>query len=329
VLVLHHPGRLRHLSRREERSEVRHREVVAEGEALSAAPETPAERAGALAALGATLCWGVNYTVAKRVLAEIDPLAVAGARALTGLVVFGAVLLLLDGPAGLGPRRLWRALPLGLFGIFANQVLFIEGLERTSPSHSSILVALLPVYVLVLSVVAHQERASSRKILGIGTALAGVVVVAAEKGLSLASGTLPGDLLTVGAGFSFAAYTVLGRPLLREFGPLRATALSFLGGGAGILLVAAPRSLQQPWRSSSPAALWGLAYVALVSTVLAYLLYYFAVDRLDPSKVAVFTYLQPLIAAAVAFASGGDRITGHYLVGGALILLGVVLAERG
>lgn len=282
-----------------------------------------------LAALGATVAWGVNYTVAKRVLVEIDPLAVAAARALTGLLVFGTVLLLLDGPDGMAWPRLRRALPLGLFGIFANQLLFIEGLKRTSPAHSSILVALLPVYVLVLSVLARQERASSRKILGVVVALAGVVVVAAEKGLSLASGTLTGDLLTVGAGLSFAAYTVAGRPLLRELGPLRATALSFLGGGAAILVVALPRSLQQPWRQVSPAALWGLAYVALISTVLAYLLYYFAVDRLDPSKVAVFTYLQPLLAAAVAFLAGGDRVTGHLLVGGALILLGVVLAERG
>jgi drug/metabolite transporter (DMT)-like permease len=155
------------------------------------------------------------------------------------------------------------------------------------------------------------------------------VVVAAEKGLSLASGTLAGDLLTIGAGLSFAGYTVAGRPLLRELGPLRTTALSFIGGGAGILAVAVPRSLQQPWRSLSPAALWGLAYVALISTVLAYLLYYFAVDRLDPSKVAVFTYLQPLLAAAVAYFAAGDRVTGHLVAGGALILLGVVLAERG
>jgi drug/metabolite transporter (DMT)-like permease len=275
------------------------------------------------------VAWGVNYTVAKRVLQEIDPLAVAAVRALTGLLVFGAVLLLLDGPAGLAWPRLRRALPLGLLGIFANQILFIEGLKRTSPAHSSILVALLPVYVLILSVAAGQERASSRKILGVGVALAGVVVVAAEKGLSLASGTMAGDLLTIGAGLSFAGYTVAGRPLLRELGPLRATALSFVGGGAGILAVALPRSLHQPWRSPSPTALWGLAYVALVSTVLAYLLYYFAVDRLDPSKVAVFTYLQPLLAAAVAYFAAGDRVTGHLVVGGALILLGVVLAERG
>jgi drug/metabolite transporter (DMT)-like permease len=254
---------------------------------------------------------------------------VAAVRALTGIVVFGALLLLLDGPAGLEWPRLRRALPLGLLGIFGNQILFIEGLRRTSPAHSSILVALLPVYVLVMSVVAGQERASSRKILGVAVALAGVVVVAAEKGLTLASGTLAGDLLTIGAGLSFGAYTVAGRPLLREIGPLRATALSFIGGGAAILVVALPRSLQQPWRSASPVALWGLAYVALVSTVLAYLLYYFAVDRLDPSKVAVFSYLQPLLAATVAYFAAGESVTGHLLIGGALILLGVVLAERG
>jgi drug/metabolite transporter (DMT)-like permease len=254
---------------------------------------------------------------------------VATSRAAAGFLVFGALLLFLDGTAGLSPARLRRTLPLGLLGVFGNQVLFIEGLKRTTAAHSAVLVALLPVYVLVLSVLAGQERISARKVLGIGVAFAGVVVVAAEKGLTLASGTLAGDLLTVGAGLCFAGYTVAGRPVLRDLGPLRTTALSFLGGGAAILVVGLPVALRQDWTAASAAALSGLAYVIVVATVVAYVLYYFAVDRLDPSKVAVFTYLQPLIAATIAFAVGGDSLTSRFLTGGALILLGVVLAERG
>lgn len=296
---------------------------------MSAGARPPGGRGGVLAALGATVAWGGNYTCAKRVLEEIDPLSVATARALAGLVVFGAVLLVIDGPAGLSAARLRRTLPLGLLGIAANQILFIEGLSRTTATHSAILIALLPVHVLILSALAGLERITARKAAGVAIAFAGVVVVAAEKGLSLSGGTLTGDLLTLCGGLVFAGYTVAGRPVLRELGPMRTTALSFMSGGAAILVLGLPAASRVEWRSVSVTAFGGLAYIMIVATVAAYSLYYFAVDRLDPSKVAVFTYLQPLIAAAIASAVRDEPITARLVAGGALILAGVVAAERG
>ena len=244
-------------------------------------------------------------------------------------MVFGAALLVIDGPAGLSPARLRRTLWLGLLGITANQLLFIEGLSRTTASHSAILIALLPVHVLILSALAGQERITIRKATGVAIAFAGVVAVASEQGLSFSGGTLTGDLLTLCGGLAFAGYTVAGRPVLRELGPMRTTALSFMSGGAAILVFGLPAALRQDWSSASGTALGGLAYMMLVATIVAYSLYYFAVDRLDPSKVAVFTYLQPLIAAAIAFAVRGEPVTFRLVAGGALILAGVVAAERG
>lgn len=286
-------------------------------------------RLGALCALGATVAWGTNYSVAKRVLAEIDPLAVAAARAAAGVVVFGLLLLALDGRAAFGMARLRRTLPLGLLGVFANQLLFIEGLKRTSPPHSAILIALLPIHVLVLACLAGQERLTARKTAGVLLAFSGVVLVASESGLRLTSGTLAGDLLTLLGGLAFAGYTVAGRPVLRDLGAIRTTALSFLAGGVGILAVGSRRLAAVDWGGVSGAGIAGLAYVVLAATLLAYLLYYLALDRLEPSKVAAFMYLQPVIAALVAWGVAREPITGHLLAGGALILGGVTLAERG
>jgi drug/metabolite transporter (DMT)-like permease len=281
-----------------------------------------------LAALGATLLWGINYTVAKRVVAEIDPLAIASARAAAGMLVFGSLMLWRDGIAGFTGSRLARALPLGLLGIFANQILFIEGLKRSTASHSAILIALLPVNVLILSALTGQERLGWMKGLGVLIAFSGVVLVAAEKGIDLRSEYLRGDLLTLCSGWAFAAFTVAGRPVLRDLGALRTTTCAFLGGGTAILLVGSPAALRQDWQAASRPALYGLLYLMAGATVGAYLLYYFAIARLEPSKVAAFMYLQPLVAAAIAYLLGGEALT-RYLVGGAaLILTGVMLAER-
>ena len=285
--------------------------------------------AGMLAALGATLLWGANYTVAKDLLRQVNPLALATARAVAGMLAFGAMALAIDGMASLRPARLRRALPLGLLGVFANQVLFIEGLQRSTPAHSAILIALLPVHVLVLSSFLHRERVSWSKVAGVLIAFVGVVLVATEKGFDLSARYVRGDLLTLCAGLAFAGYTVAGQPVLRELGPLRTTAAAFLGGGLAVVLVGAPAAWRQDWTALNGAALAQLAFVILGATVASYWLYYFAVSRLPPSKVAVFMYLQPVVALLLAYGFGGESITKQMIAGSGLVLAGVVLAERG
>jgi drug/metabolite transporter (DMT)-like permease len=284
---------------------------------------------GVAAALGAVVLWGINFSAAKRVLQELDPLAVAAARASVGVVVFLVLLLAVEGGRGLSLDRVRRAAPLGLLGVFANQLLFIEGLKRTTAAHSAVLIALLPLYVLVLAAATRQERITLAKALGIAIAFGGVVLVASDHGLGTGSGTLRGDLITMAGGLAFAAYTVAGRPVVRDLGPLATTSLAFLGGGSAVLLVTWPAALQAPWGSLSPSAWAWLAFVVLGATVLAYLLYYLALDRLEPSKVAAFMYLQPVIAALLAYAIAGEALTSRFAAGGTLILAGVLVAERG
>ena len=283
---------------------------------------------GYLAAGACTLIWGANYSIAKRLLLEVDPLAVAWVRAAAGVLFFGLLLSLRDGRRDLASGLL-RVAPLGLLGIFANQILFMTGLKRTSAAHSAILIAMLPVFVLVICALGRAERVSVPKIAGVLVAFTGAAVIGLEHGVGLEGSSLRGDLLTLAGVLAFAAYTVLGRPVLRDLGPLRATGLAFVTGGAGILLVALPAAVRQDWESVSGTALACLLAVVVLSTIVAYILYYFALSRLDPSKVATMMYLQPVVAALLAYAIAGESFSGPFLFGGGLVLSGVVLAERG
>ncbi|MBI1949980.1 MAG: DMT family transporter [Acidobacteria bacterium] len=283
---------------------------------------------GFLAAGACTLIWGANYSMAKRLLLEVDPLAVAWVRAASGMLFFGILLLARTGWRSLLPG-LRRAAPLGFLGIFANQILFLSGLKRTSAAHSAIMIALLPVFVLLLSALERFEPVSLSKVAGILVAFAGVSVIAFERGVDFYGSYTRGDLLTLAGVMAFAAYTVFGKPALRDLGPLRLTGLAFLTGGAGIVLVAFPAAVREDWRAVSSTAAWCLAGVVVLSTIVAYILYYFALSRIDPSKVGAMMYLQPVVAAVIAYFIAGETFSAPFLLGGGMVLSGVVLTERG
>jgi drug/metabolite transporter (DMT)-like permease len=285
-------------------------------------------RAGILAGLGAAVIWGANYSIAKRALAEVDPLAVAFVRAAAAVPAFAAILLARDGRGAFAPSRLRRALPLALLGIVANQILFIVGLERTSAAHSAILIALMPIAVLLIAAAIGQERPGPRRVAGILLAFTGVVAVVLEQGIDLRAASVRGDLITLLSVLAFAGYTVAGRPVVRDLGALRTAALASVLGGAVILCLAAPAAARQDWRDLSAAAAGGLLYTALLSTIAAYFLHFRALERIDASQVAALAYAQVVVAALVSFVIAGEPLTRTFAAGAALVILGLVTAER-
>ncbi len=291
-------------------------------------PEAASRRRAVAAALAGTTIWGVSYSITKRTLAEVDPLAVAFARAAGATPFFCLLLLARQGRGAFTWAALRRAAPLGLLGITLNQLLFIIGLSRTTASHSALLFATIPVFVLLIAVVGRQESLTLARGAGLLLAFGGVALVALEKGFDWRQELVGGDLITLGGALSFAAYTVAGKAVLRELGPLRTTALAYVAGGGAVVIIAAPAAAAQHWGAVSAPALLGLGYAVVFGTMISYLLYYFALARLDPSQTAAFTYIQPVIAALVAWRFAGESLTPNFLLGGALVLGGVLLAER-
>ena len=281
-----------------------------------------------LAAFSAMFFWGVNYSFAKLAVQEIDPFAVAFVRVLVATPLL-FLALARTGAARVTAAELKTVLPLGLSGVLANQVFFITGIRRTTPAHSSLVVALLPIVVLVLANVMLGERLTLLKVMGMTVALTGVLLISLSDGWSFSTMTLTGDLLTFCGVCAFAYYTVAGKAVVPGMGVLRTTALSFLVGGMAMIPLTLPATLRQNWASVGVRGWLGLAYVVLIGTFLCYLLYYWALSRIESGKVAAFMYLQPVVAGITSYLLLGELLHGHFLLGGAAVLVGVFLAERG
>jgi drug/metabolite transporter (DMT)-like permease len=278
----------------------------------------------------ATLSWAGNMIAGKQALREISPLALAQFR------VGGAALILLVAffawpgrPRLRLARREWgRLIVLSLFGITLNQIFFIGGLARTSVAHTGLLVALGPVMVLILSVGWRLEALTAAKVAGMLLSFAGVGVLTSGRFGGTSGGGWAGDLIVLSSSAVFAVYTVLLKKEVNRYDALTLNALTYALGAILLVPVCGKAFLEMRWRAVTGMGWFGAIYMVILGSVISYVIYTFALTELAASRVAAFSYLQPVMATGLAIWLLAEKLTGGVVAGGALILGGVYLAER-
>jgi drug/metabolite transporter (DMT)-like permease len=285
------------------------------------------------ALLAHTLVSAGNYLFAKRALMEIPALPL-GLLRFAGASLLLIVLLRRARPKGQRmPPREWRKrlLFLSLVGVPVNQGLFLTGLQLSTATHASLLYTLTPLFVLLLAQALHREFPGWRTALGAALALGGTVYVLLQRGLDVSSGPMIGDLVLFVAVIAWTVYTVEGREVVGKLGALPTIAWTIIGGtllylplGLGALLVPAYRA---DIARASPAAWWGVVYLIVMTSVVAYLLWSWALAHLAAARVAVFTNLQPLATALLAQAFLGERVTAGFFAAAAVVIAGVLIAQ--
>jgi drug/metabolite transporter (DMT)-like permease len=273
-----------------------------------------------------TVLWATNFTVGKIGTEQIDPAFIASIRVVvTGLVFYS---LLSPDERKLRPSD-WKAiLPLSLTGIATNHICFAWGIKNTTPSHSAIIHALVPVFVAVVAFFVIKERLGGRAVFGLVLAVAGALVVVVGGAENEAQKTLWGDVITTLGVTSFSIYTVYGRKALRSMGSFRAVALAFIVAVPFMLPVLVWGTVNQPsWQAVDWKGWAALAYMLVFANMVCYRLHIFALTKLTAGRVAAFTDLQPAIGIGVAVLAGRDQVTGSLLAGAAVALIGVVLVQ--
>jgi drug/metabolite transporter (DMT)-like permease len=181
--------------------------------------------------------------------------------------------------------------------------------------------------VYLYSVLRGREAPSTRAGLGLLLAFSGALVLLLAHGLLALSGIFLGDLLILGAVAAWVVYTAEGKPFIGEHGALRATAWSMIAGALWLVPLA-PWILRPGFILGAGVVVKGsILYLALFSSVVSYLLWYWALGRTDASKVAVFSNLQPVATAVAAWGVLGERIGWEVALGGVLVLAGVRLTS--
>ena len=186
-----------------------------------------------------------------------------------------------------------------------------------------------PIVVLVLSRLLLGEALTGRKILGVALGFVGVVVVIFERGVSASVEHVYGNVLVFVAVLAWSLYTVYGRRLIAAYGPIESTAMILIGGTIVFLPFGILPMTEFQFSSLSTGNWLQILYLALVTSVLSYLLWYYALGRVEAGKVALFTNLQPILTTALAVLLLGQDVTVPFLLGGCIAITGVVVAQFG
>jgi drug/metabolite transporter (DMT)-like permease len=207
---------------------------------------------------------------------------------------------------------------LSVLGIALNQTLFLIGLRSTTPTTAALLSITIPVMTAAIAVLFRYEKPSLRTALGLALAGSGVVWLTGIGRVDR------GAVVIVVNCLSYSMYIVLSRKAIVRLGTITVVTWVFTWG----VLLFTPFGL---WTLVSSAPTWSprawgfVAYIVAVPTIIAYAANAFALKRSNATLVTVYIYLQPILAAFLAFVQLGQTFSSRLVVAAVPIALGVAI----
>lgn len=278
---------------------------------------------GLLLVAVATFLWATLAIAGKISVAQADALSIIILRLFIALFILSIILF---------SKRLAIALygwdlPLmvlhGLFSVALFHTSFFLALERISASVAVVLLYISPLIVLLFSLIFFQERVTWEKSLGILLTLLGCFLVVEAYALTTAQILDGGILFGLLAAFGYACFTLFSKHLLKRFHPLVVIWYSLLFGLLFLTILRSPKAVLQ--EDLSLLVLLLILYMALVPTLLAYMLYLKGLCLMEASRASLITTLEPVFALLMAALILHERLHGIQLLGSFMIVGAVLL----
>jgi drug/metabolite transporter (DMT)-like permease len=284
-----------------------------------------------LKALTAIALWGASFIATKIALRELTPLTVVVLRFALGVGVLLAILAWRHEARMAERRHLPWLLLLGLNGITVHQLLQSTGLLTTTATNSGWMVALIPIFTAVLAKLMLHEAFGPQKMAGLAVASLGAAVIVGRGHLSpeLFRHATLGDGLVLLSAANWALFTTLSKRVIGRYTPAVMMAHVMTFGWLATLPLFAVEGGWQAVPALSSSGWASVLFLGVGCSGLAYAFWYDALAHTAASSLASFLYVQPIVTVAVAAVVLGEPVTWPVAAGGAAILFGVWLVNRG
>ncbi|MFM1988297.1 MAG: hypothetical protein RJA99_1254 [Pseudomonadota bacterium] len=304
---------------------------AAAGTVASAAAARAArlQRIALWAALATIVVWGANFTIQKAVFAVATPGGFLFVRYLIMPACAAALLTWRFGPRWPRVPRadLLQLAQLGFWGHFVHVGMVSFGIHWSTAFSSSLILACGPIYTLLILRWMGIERLGRAQVLGVALALAGVLLFLSDKLLAGSWAASGGDLFLLAAASLFSYYTVAAKPLIERHGGIVVMTYALLAATPLLVIGGLPFALRVDWSAMTPALWAGLLWSTIVSAFIGWLVWGWVNAIRGVARTAPLMYLMPPVAGVVAWVLTGERFTGIKLVGAAVAMAGVAVAQ--
>jgi drug/metabolite transporter (DMT)-like permease len=212
-----------------------------------------------------------------------------------------------------------------LLGVVLNQFLYVKGLALSSAIIAIIISTSIPVATLLGSLLLGREQPTPRVLVGMAIAVFGVVYLVHPTRADFASGTMLGNMLLVLSTLMYGTYIAISQETIKRYGALTVITWVFLFACVAALPVGIYQLAHAPLSTITPRVWFAVGYIIIAPTVGAYYLNAWALGRVPPSTVAIYIYLQPLIALVLAPLVLGESLNARTGLAALLIFTGVAM----
>lgn len=279
----------------------------------------------------AILFWAINFSFLKIVFREMEPLTFNGLRMVLASLLMLLICLISGENLRIDRKDFWKLIGLGFIGNTLFQIVFMIGLDLTTASNSSIIIAMAPVMIALLSFFLKHEKIHPAAWVGIAISFIGFyLVISSQYGMiRFSNKSLLGDILILTGNILWALFTVFSWPLLKRLSPLKFATLTMLYGTIFYVPFCIKGVLRADFTALSHSAWAILAYSAVFSLVFPYIVWFSSVKHIGNSKTAVYDYLIPVLTISIAYFMIKERINFVQAIGAIIIFVGVYLTRAG
>jgi len=279
-----------------------------------------------LALLTSSIIWGAASPIFKWSLENIPPFTLAYLRfSIASLLIFPFAYKKLL----IKKEDILTLLLIALTGVTINISFFFWGLKYTTAINSVIIASSAPIITIILSIIFLKEKPKKNIWLGTFLSLLGILIIFLEPILiGKKGGTILGDTLMLIATISAVIQTIATKKIIKKYPAETITFWTFFVGTFTFLPLLLYEFSSTPWLSSlSTKGIVGIIFGAFFSSAIAYLAYNWAIQKMEVSHMAVFTYLNPIVGIAIAVPLLGEKISIEFILGALLVLSGIILTE--
>ena len=217
---------------------------------------------------------------------------------------------------------------LGFVGVMVYHLCLNYGEQFISPGAASLIIATIPLFIIVLAAIFLSEKITLKRMIGVSLALLGVITISlwGKQDFTIEIEYVLGAFAALIAAVVGAVYTVAGKKLLQRYSAISLTAYAMLLGSIGLLPFINTSLIDEI--ANMPLSGWAaVLFLGVCSTVIGYMLWYFALESRDASEISVYLYCIPIVTILIDFFVFNEEITLLFLLGGSLILFGLILAN--